>query len=385
MNHKSLSQFLRKNQPTIKTIIFVLLVSSCFILGLQLRTRYVHKHMTLNTVSYFYRRARHLFEYGTYLKEDNLVLAGLIEKENYPPFPAYFTVTLYYLSRWAHGMDFKDFTAIVPVIMYVFTFAFGMWMIRKLYSGVCQLLFAAFLSFSLIGNRLLMIGYYTSECFGVFFMLTSLYFLIRWEETEKFLYRLAAILSLTLLILSWQLFVVFYFIVFILFVIRLRSPKHLRNYVFILCIPYLLSHFLSIFVIKINYSPVYIFKEMVIGITSSKTPEYAVAFYRNKLFPLTLRTYLMNYGWVGLVLPVFGVIACLRKIREPRYHIPLIGGIITFTMYCIYIKYRVIALPFLLILVGIGATFLYHDLLYPNLFKDLASIGNFLKRPLKRR
>ena len=364
-NKEAILKYVRINK--LKPIIFILLLAVIFMIGINLRTRYTHRYMVINTVSFFYKRALYLSEKSSYLKEDRLGLAGQIDKEDYPPFLAYFAVASYNLTKWMHRLNFSDYIARLPLLLYCLIFLSGFHLLKKLFSLETGLVFAGLCSIMPVAVRMTVTGYYTSEALGILLTLLSLYFLI--ESERKYYFTYWTILSSTLLVLTWQLFVLFFVIVLGRLIVNIKSLSQFKRYLLILCVPFLLSHIISIYIIKINYSPFYILREIYLGCIYSKTQDYAIALYRAKLKPLDFQLFMRNFGYFGAIFLPFGLIECLKNIKKGQYYTFLFGFSVTFVLLCIYIKYRMIALPFLLVICSLGGSYIYR-----------AIASNFLKR-----
>ncbi len=259
MNKGRVLEYYRRHKVSLQMVVFVLIAASILMIGLDLRVRYAHNHMTINTVSFFYKRALHLYENGTYLKEDALSLAPQIDKEDYPPFLAYFAVTSYRLTAWLHGLSFNNFISYLPLLLYCLIFFLGFYIMKKLFGLESGLMFICLYSIMLVSVKSTAVGYYTPEALGIFFTLMSLYFFIKSEEKYYFTYL--TIISATLLALTYQLFVVFFVVVLARLIIKIRSAACLKRCLLILCVPLILGHIISVYLIKIDYSPFYILRE----------------------------------------------------------------------------------------------------------------------------
>lgn len=354
-NKENILTYIKKDN--LRPLIFILALTVIFMLGIDLRARYTHSQMSINTVSFFYKRALYLYREGSYLPKSHSDLTGYIGREDYPPFLAYFAVGSYNLTNWIHGLSFYQYIAYLPLLLYCLIFLSGIYIITKLFSPQVALIFACLYALMPVAVRMTVIGYYTPEALGVMLTLLSLYFLI--ESERRFYFTYWAIICSTLLILTWQLFIVFFVIVLVRLAIHFRSPSQLKRHLLILSAPFLLAHLISIYIIKIDYSPLYILKEIYLGFIYSKTEDYAIALYRAKLRPLNFRLYLDNFGYFGVIFLPFGILECLKNIKEGKYYIFLFGFLLTLLLLSIYIKYRMIALPFLLVVCSIGGSYIY--------------------------
>ena len=99
-------------------------------------------------------------------------------------------------------------------------------------------------------------------------------------------------------------------------------------------------------------------RETVGGLHLTGTEAYKIALDRSDLKPMKLNTFLGNYGWLCLILLPFGFLQAGRRLGEARYRTVFIGGVISIALILLYVKYRMVALPSVTILAGLGGAFL---------------------------
>ena len=332
--------------------------------GINLRTEAAHKYMTINTATFFFERASYLEKNGRYPTVDETSFAPLTRAEDYPPGLAYAAVTAYRVTKPFHKYNFYEFAAIFPVGMYIVILLAGYWCITKMYSRPAGLIFAALFTILPAAVKLTSALYFTSESVGIFLFLISTFFVIKIEE-QPLLYTALSIISVTFFVLTYQLFIPFLIVIAIVTVTRSERKNLALAYISVLILPLIIGHLISREVVGIDYSPFNVFRELFIGISESKTEHYKMAMGRTKLKPLDLAGYERNFSWIIIPLLFAGLIACIRKIKTTAYLIPLLACIIGMTLAFHYLKYRFIALPFMLVVSAIGWDFLY-NILHPD-------------------
>lgn len=352
-------QRLKKISPLLSIILCDFILLSLVVIGLDTRTKHTHKYMYVNTASFFYSRAHQLYEKGTYPKRDTTCFAPTVHAENYPPGLAYAGFIGYHLSRWIHRYNFFEFAVVFPVVMYLVILFAGYRMMARLYSRVAGLIFAALFTIMPAANKLTSPCYFTSESVGVLLFLLSIYFIIKIGDKPA-LYASLAVVSMSCFMLTWQLFLPILIITLIVTLTHLKSKTLIMSYAAVIIVPFIIGHVISKIFIGIDYSPFYVLKELIIGIKEGGTEAYSVAMRRAKLKPMGFEEYLKNFTWFAVPLLLVGLGVCIRFIKKVKYFVPLIGCLLGLVLICKYIKFRFAALPFILIVCGIGGEFLYN-------------------------
>ncbi|MCG2718344.1 MAG: hypothetical protein L6408_05860 [Nanoarchaeota archaeon] len=351
-------------------ITYYLLLILILFAGIYIRTDDSFNVMTGNTITFFYARARDLHITNQYPVEDKLNYAPEVFKEDYPPLPAYFTVSLYRISNLFLNTSFYDFILFFPIFMYVILFILGFFIIGNLYNKTAGFFFSALLTIMPAANLLTRKGYYTEEALGVFLILLFFFFFIKSEKKRKYIYP--AIIALTLLTLTWQIFILIQLGVLIYFIIY---KKGISRYLLILILPLLIGHIISVNIIGIDYSPVYMFKETYMGYKYESTEDFQIAFHRGKLKSMDISRYTEEYSYFGLIFFMLGLFVCAKNFKKPKYSILLIYSILSFIAINKYIKFRFLALVFILILSSIGLDCAYKFDIFAKL-----NLGKYVKK-----
>lgn len=332
-------------------IIFYALLITFLLIGLDLRTRDIPEEITINTVSFFYTRTKDLYYDGRYPIGDSKSLYPLTYKENYPPFLSFFTVGLYKIVE-IFNVNLHYFIVIFPVLMYLFLFFFGFFMLAYLYNKITGLFFIVLLTIMPVANKLTVKGYYTEEALGVLLVLISIFFIIKCEANKKYVFL--SIVALTLLALTWQVFIFILAGILILLIIKIKSKKHFIKYLSMLILPIFLAHIISIYLIGIDYSPISMFKESYLGIKEGDTVDFKIALGRGKLRPMDFDRFVEEYSYFGVIFLIFGSFICLKNIKRPKYYIVIVFTILSVIFLLKYIKFRFLALVPILIMSSIG-------------------------------
>lgn len=338
-------------------ILFYALLIIFLLIGIDLRTRNIPDEITINTVSFFYTRTKDLYYDGVYPIKDSKSLYPLTYKENYPPFLSLFTVGLYKIIE-LFNVNLHYFIVIFPVLMYIFLFFFGFFMLSQLYNKITGLFFIILLTIMPVVNKLTVKGYYTEEALGVLLILITIFSIIKSEENIYYIFL--TITALTLLALTWQVFIFLLTGILLLLIIKINSKKHLIKYLITLILPIFLAHIISVFLIGIDYSPIDMFKESYLGITKSDTTNFKIALDRGKLRPMDFNSYVEEYSYFGVIFLIFGSFICLKNIKKPKYYVIFLFVIFSIIFLLKYVKFRFLAVVPILIISSIGLEGIYN-------------------------
>ena len=343
-------------------IIFVLVLF--LVLGIKMRLA-ENEIFIGNTASFFYTRSEYLNDDAAYMKYDDLSYAPEIQKEDYPPFLAYFTVVPYKIINPFFDIDFYTFANYFPLFIFVLIFLSILFIVSDLYNKTAAII-AAILSaimpvFITLSNR----AYYTEEALGVLLIFWTFYFLIKSKEKKRFTWL--TIISLTLLMLTWQVFLIFILGILLLILIRIKSKNILKKYLLILIMPFLIGHIISVYFIDLDYSPVYVVKEFYMGIEKQDSEAFSVAFDRGKLKHMGLERYLDEYTYLGLIFVFLGLLKYFKKIKHEKYYVLFIFTVLSLISIINYIKFRFLAAPFILLSASLGLEAIY-NFKYTKLF-----------------
>ena len=236
------------------------------LLGLYLRVIIPYDTLTANTVAFYYSRAEYLENKGSYIKYDDKTFADYNYKENYPPFPAYIAVPIYKIIK-PFGMDFQKFIAYFPVLIYLLTFFVGFLVMKKLYSQEAGLIFSIILSITPVAIRSTTKTYYTEEALGILLIIASMFYISKLKKFDINFFL--SIIFLTALSLTWQVFLLVQFMLGILFIISIKNKKLSMMYGLLALLPFVVGHILSVYIIGLDYSPIYIVNESLITLRDS--------------------------------------------------------------------------------------------------------------------
>lgn len=323
--------------------------------GVYIRTNEVSNVMILNTAAFFYARARDLQTSNQYPLEDKLNYAPETFREDYPPFPAYFCVGLYKITNKFLDVSLYDFIMLFPVLMYIILSITGYLITGNLYGKIAGFFFTALLTIMPLAGVLTKKGYYTEESIGFFLILLFFFFFIKSEK--KRMYAYLAIVSLTLLSLTWQIFI--WALVGVVAYLLAHRKKAI-NCLLILTLPLLFGHIISVNLIGLDYSPIYMFKEAYIGYKYESTEDFQIAFDRWRHKPIDFQRYVKDYSYFGMVFLALGLFVCIKNLKKPEYSILLIYSAIGFIAISKYIKFGFFSLAFILMLSSIGMSYAYN-------------------------
>ncbi len=311
------------------TILKVFIFGLFLFLGLFVRIKVPHETLTGNTVAFYFSRAEYLERTGEYLKIDNTTFAGYPYKENYPPFPSLASVPLYKLVK-PFGVDFNKFISYFPVLMFLAIFFVGFFIVRGLFNENTALFFIGILSVIPVSVRATIKNYYTEEALGILFIILSLYYI---SKIKKFDYNFFfAIAFLTLLSLTWQVFLLIDLVIFILFLINLKDKKLRMILPLLILSQFALGHFFSVYIVDINYSPIYMIKESIITLQEGDKDYFKIAFDRSDLRTPGINQITNEFGYFTSLLILLGFIHLIFNIKEQKNQVIfLVGTIAAFT------------------------------------------------------
>lgn len=344
-----------KNKKFLAIKLIVLFIF--LIIGIYLRIRIPHETLTANTVAFYFSRAEYFENTGEYLKEDTTTFAGQPYKENYPPFPAYFAVPLYKLAK-IFGADFNSYISYFPVLIYLMIFAVGFFIVKDLFSFDAAVIFSILLSITPVAIRATQKNYYTEEALGILFIICSIYYVCKSKRFD-FNFFMAAIF-LTLLSLTWQVFLLLFFAVGILALINIKNKGLLRIYSLLILLPFLIGHLTSVYLMGIDYSPIYMIKESYITIKEGHKDYFRIAFNRNDLETPGTKNIGSEFGSLPSLLIIIGFITLTFKLKENRSRFLLIIGIIAAASFLQSTKFRYFASAPLLIIGAAGSGSLFN-------------------------
>ncbi len=334
----------------ISYLVLLLILSA----GVYIRTHNLSNIMSDNTVDFYYARARDLQANNQYPLEDRLSYAPEVLKEDYPPFSAYFSVGMYRIIEPFFNISFYDFIMLFPVLVYIIMLILGFFIMNNLYGRNTGFFFAALLTIMPAAGFLTRKGNYTEEPLGVLLILLFFFFFIKSEKNKW--HAFFAIVTLTTLELTWQIFHLVLGGVIACLIIR---RKNVKTYLLILILPLLLGHVISVYLIGLDYSPVYMLKEAYIGYKYEHTEDFQIALHRDKHVPMDIQWYIQEYSYLATVFLVLGLFVCFRNLRRVEFGVLLVFSVLGFVAIGKYVKFRFLSLLFILILCSLGLNWFY--------------------------
>jgi len=325
--------------------------------GIYIHVRSPQPYLISNTASFFYNRARLLNQDGYFPKTDEWNFAPEVWVQNYPFLTEYVAVYFYKLASVFSNTDFFDFMMRFPFFMYILIIIVGFVLLRDIYDDRVALLFGLFFTISYAGLWVTRIGYFTEESLGVFLIITTVYFLIK-ASSRHIIYKIFAVISLTLLYLTWQPPIIYFSIgILVILLTSLRNPSKVFWYLIFIFLPLILGHFISRYLIGIHYSPIDIFKETYISITQGSQEYFKIAFSRSRLSPVDLAGFIKRFCYYpGLLFLSIGSVFTLNRFKDIKYKIPFIFLILSMISLLRHLKFEYFALPFIVIVASIGAS-----------------------------
>src|SRR3989338_6494991 len=321
-------------------------------LGVYLRVKVPYDTLTLNTVAFYFSRAEYLENNGEYLKEDSKTLALYNYKENYPPLPAYIAVPIFKIIK-PFGMDFKKFLAYFPVLVYIVTFFVGFVLIKNLYNSDAGLFFSILLSITPVAVKSTIKTYYTEEALGILFIIASVYYLIKSKKIDSNFFF--ALLFLTLLSLTWQVFLLIDLVIGILFLFNFRNKKLMVIYSVLIICPLIIGHILSVYIIGLDYSPIKMIKESLITLRDGNKDYFRIAFSRVDLLTPGIKHVFNEFGWFISFLILVGFIYLLFNFKEEKNKVLAVSGLVASFAFFYSTKFRYFSMASLIIIGAIGA------------------------------
>lgn len=330
----------------------IIAIISFFILGLYLRTSMTSDILTGNTVAFYYSRAAYLEKTGSYLKDDNKTFALYPYKENYPPFPALAAIPLYSLIK-PFGITFDAFIAYFPVILYLSIFIIGFLIMKSLYDFEAGLFFSIIFSIVPAAINSTIKTYYTEEALGALLLILSAYYIAKSEKVNgKFF---LASIFLTLLALTWQVFVMFYFAIILYAILNIKNRKKFFAVLLVVISSLVFAHIISVWIIGIDYSPFQIMRESLITVREGNQPYFKIAFDRTDLNTRGVDNLFNEFGYVASILIFLGLLEQIFNFKENKNKFLLINGVIALSSIIISLKFRYYAMPFLIMAAALGA------------------------------
>lgn len=343
------------------SVLRIFIFLAILMLGMYMRA-YSTRFTTLaeNTVaSYYYDRFQRLIADGRLPEADVWGFAPSTHAENVPPGLPYLTAAflpLWKLSGTAAN-DLLAYANYFPMFFFIL-WAVCLWVLfalreRNYLKAVIALTALAFApeAISLTSYTL-----YFEEVPGVFFLFFTLYF---WSKLDgrKVWDLIGATISLVLLILTWQQFPFAYAVgglgVLAAIVFRQRNIATLLSISMVSALA--LSEGISRLVVDIDYSPVGMIGEAILGILYYRSPDLVLAMTRADwagVHPLRLINY---FGPLSIFLVVLGLWLGVTRWKMHEYRLSLLGALVGLALIIAMHKERHLAFAALLLPISLAA------------------------------
>jgi len=333
-----------------KIIIYILLILF-FLIGFSARVNNKSDIIWDTTPNFFFKKTIDLYESGSYPKIDDYSYYPLVDREDYPPFLSIFSVYVFYVIK-PFGVDIEKFIVYFPVFMYALIFVIGYLTISRIFNRTTAFFFASLFSIMPISKLLTSKTYYTTEALGVLLIIISSYYFL--TSKDKKVNTIFCIISLTMLILTWQifLFLVVGMIFFTILKIKLKNER--KRLILILLSPLILSYIIPVYLLGMEYSSLSVTEELITGFNLKGSQDYSIAFHRIKLKPITFDDFLFYYTPLSFIFIIVGLYVCFDNIKNSSYLFYLIIGAIGLISIMYFVKYRFFALIGILALTSIG-------------------------------
>lgn len=373
----------RMNSKIIKLAVLL----TFFFIGVCIRNLRNSGELVNNLSAFYYARTNFLVQNNAYPIHDTNGFAPTVYIENYPPFLSYFTYFIYLLVKIFTEINIYTFVVYYPLIVFALIFVSGFFITKKIFNLNVAIFFTGFLSLTPLSISLTRPTLYTEESLGVLLFLTTFYFLIKSKENCKNL--LLAIASLTLLSLTWQMFLFFDILLLLLIFFNLKKFNLVKKYLLILVLPILMAHFISIYIIGIKYSPIGIFYETYLTFKLKNDLNYNIVFspiftnYRADLTNITFQNFIDSYSPLSLILFPLGMFISLINFRKDSYRITLLAAFLSLIFIIFLEKLRYSMLPFVLIMNSIALQYAYEKISKVRRLK-IKNIRRFLKQKIEK-
>jgi hypothetical protein len=378
-------------------LITMLLITALIAGGIILRIvpgRHTPTTLVENSLTpYYFDKTQRLLETGRFPQKDIWEWAPAPHPENAPPGLAYISFAAFRISKFfSPDLTLLDFANIFPII------AFALWCAAVLiiWKGGSRgdttlppkrqrknvdagLVFLAVLAFTPAAVSLTGFANYTQETLGVFLLFLALYAFARFSP-------LFAIIAITLLILFWQQFPIFYFVIAPALILGLAKTKGLREtfwFAAILSTPLLLSELIIKLFVGNDYSAFAMIKEFLLGfwLGFNKNPDMITAMVRGNWRQPGIMGIYQFYGPLFISLLAVGIVVSLRRWKEMKHQISILAALIGFAMVWQFEKEKNLALGLFLFPIALGLEAIFEtaevrlpflrDLRRPNIVRFL--------------
>jgi hypothetical protein len=325
-------------------LIFVILFIFLIILGGIMVRAFGGKYNTIaedTLTPYYFDKFQRVVYTGSFPQKDIWEWAPAVFPENTPPGIAYIAGAFFILLKKL-GLNFKliDFANIFPILSFILwcitIFFLRLWQKKNIDEVIILL---AIIAFTPVSISLTSFANFTQETIGVLFLFLSLYlFSILKPELEHIM---LTIITITILILTWQQFPIFYFVITPTILLALKdilkqkaNIKQTLNIFLIqfivLILPLVFSEAIVKLFIKNSYSAFSMIKEFILGfwLGFKKDPVMIAAMVRGNWRRMDLGEIYNIFGPLFILLLLSGFIFSIIKRGELKYRLALFATII---------------------------------------------------------
>ncbi len=339
----------------IEKILTALLLFAIIMGGITLRYLSGKPTIAEDTLTpYYFDKFQRLAQTGRFPANDIWQWAPNIHSENAPPGIAYISLATFKLLKFI-SPKFKllDFANLFPIFAFLIwcSVILTIWKLQKkdIDAGI---IFLATITFSPAAISLTSFANYTQETIGTFLLFLSLYFISTFNF-EKLVHSIVTILTLILLMLTWQQFPILYFVLIpIIIVLCFRHKfQEAARLIKLLAISLIGSELIMKIFIKSNYSVFLMSWDFIYGLWlgSLKDPEFLTAMVRGNWKHTSFYTLYNFYGPLVLGLLIIGILIALNRIKEIKYQIALLAAFIGAVMVFQFEKEKNLALGLFLL------------------------------------
>ncbi|MCL4364037.1 hypothetical protein M1328_02245 [Patescibacteria group bacterium] len=337
----------------IRYIIIALFIGLGVFIRFNFRLKPTYILSANNLVAYYYDISNRLYTTGKLPEYDKLRLAPLTVKENAPPVLAITSVLFYKLNHLIFPrVSFLDFAFYLPIVIYAIWEVIGIFITHKIFKNPWSVaVFLISITLLPIAIYYTKYGMYTEEFLGAFLTFCFFGIYIIWLVERKKQYWFIDLLLLILLEMTWQ---QFHFVLFVIFVgsIATRQSRTVFLTIILILVSLLISQLFS-WVIGSSYSSIGMLYELYYGLRHFKDKDLQIAMYRADWRHLTFKDIIDSLGFMGFVTIIISTIKLAITSKNNVAYLNLLVGLITsFLLMSVFIKSRVVFLPFLLLAIG---------------------------------
>jgi len=312
--------------------------------------------MSSNVRAFYFQRSAELVSTGVFPATDKWGFAPKLMPENTPPALGYISWLGFSLWKAAGAGDsFREFADKFPVGIFILWAFLTYFLLMKLTGnnrfvafGMVFLLVFADASVSVTGW-----GKYFEETIGVpalVFAAIAFAYMRRFD----WLFWVGSA-ALTILVLGWQLFPIFYAAAIAVIAGNLifRHRERILPQTVLLVAAVAIGEFAVRLVVHNGYSPLAMFGELFTGFMHRNEPDFVLALSRNDWSNVDIAGFWKYYGPLGVILGVFGMAVAAKWFRDDLKRAAAIFGVMGILIVGEFTKMRhlglgLFALPWIL-------------------------------------